>query len=177
VNTAVVDPERVDEAFSDLWLRVGYHMVGALGHRFDDDVRTTQQRLARVEQSQVVLAERVDGLTVRLDKVELRLDTVEQRLDKVEQRLDKVEQRLDKVEQRLDKVEQRLDKVEQRLDKVEQRLEKLEHGQRELSDRVGRLEISMLRGFDRIEASLDVLRGLVLRSEQPTAPPAPRPGE
>jgi len=161
VSTTVVEPERTDDPFAALWLQVGYHMVGALGHRFDNQFTTVDRRLVQLERGQAVLTERVDDLTERMDGLTTRMDVLTVRVDGLTTRMDKVEQRLDK--------------VEQRLDKVEVRLENLEHGQIELRDRVDRLENATLRGFERIEVKLDALRGLILRSEQLAAPPPPVP--
>jgi Chromosome segregation ATPases len=170
MSTAVVDPGQTEDAFAALWLQVGYVMVGALSHRFDDRFKEVDQRLEAVERGQAVLTERVDVLTERVD-------VLTERVDVLTERVDGLTVRMDKVEQRLDKVEQRLDKVEQRLDKVEVRLENLEHGQTEIRDRLDRLENATMRGFERIEVALESLRGLVLSSERnaPPPPPVPRP--
>ncbi|HEX5995771.1 MAG TPA: hypothetical protein VFY84_11570 [Jiangellales bacterium] len=131
MSTAVIgfDSQAAD-GFDAMWLQVGYHMVGALGHRFDEKFDIIDHRLGAVERGQVALTE-------RMDKVEVRLDGVEQRLDGVERRLGTVE-----------------------------------HGQVDLRGQVERLERATMRGFDRIEANLESLRGLILRDER--RPPSPR---
>lgn len=103
--STLVESERTDDAFADLWLQVGYHMVGALGHRFDGQFTTLDQRLGQVERGQAVLTERVDGLTVRMDRVEQRMNRVEQRLDKVEHRLENLESGQAELRDRLDRLE------------------------------------------------------------------------
>ena len=134
MSTVVESPVAADDAFATMWLQVGYHMVGALDHRFSGKSSSVDRRLENLERGQVALTERMDG-----------------------------------VEQRLDRVEVRLDRVEVRLEGVEVRLEGVEH-------RLGALENTTRRGFDRIEASLESLRGLIKQDElgDPPSPPFPR---
>jgi hypothetical protein len=56
-------------------------------------------------------------------------------------------------------------------------IENVEYSLTNLRDQGDRLANATLRGFERLEVTLEAMRGLILRSEQlaPPPPPVPKP--
>ena len=74
--------------------------------------------MAEQELLQLILTE-VRSTNEKVDKLDARVGRLEQRMDKLEQRMDKLEQRMDKLERRMDKLEQRVGNLEQRVGNLE----------------------------------------------------------
>lgn len=87
---------------------------------------------------------------------------------RIECRLDAMDQRFDGVDQRLDGIDRRLDTMNRRFDAMDQRFDGFEASTNQrfvLEQRLDRSDLANQRRFDRLDAKIEQLIGLVQHSE------------
>jgi chromosome segregation ATPase len=82
-----------------------------------------------------------------------------------EARFDRIEGRMDRLELRLDRVDVRLDRFDVRMDHLEADVAEIKTDMGEVKGQLNRLELAYDRRFDRVDAQIEKLIGLIQRDE------------
>ena len=158
--------------------------VEYLDKKFEDFGKVVDKKLEDFEKHvdkkfddfAVVVAECFASVDKRFEAVDKRFDAVDKRFEGIEKRLDEHDKRFEGIEKTLVKQDKRFEKIELKLDRLVLEMFDLKLGQKDLVERVARLEDSHERTFkhideflvivERHESEIAALRGGVQRIEE-----------